>query len=104
MKKDYLEGCRPFLGLDGCHLKGPYDGILLFAVSIDGNEGLFSMAYGVVEIECKNRWRFFFQYLYLCIGGVTVDNTLIIIFDKQKVCTFSYYMLKFLLIFVALMH
>ncbi|KAA8541155.1 hypothetical protein F0562_025099 [Nyssa sinensis] len=36
-------------GLDGCHLKGPYDGVLLAAVSLDGNNGLFSIDVRVVE-------------------------------------------------------
>ncbi|KAK1570588.1 hypothetical protein Q3G72_004156 [Acer saccharum] len=25
-KKGFMEGCRPFIGIDGCHLKGPYGG------------------------------------------------------------------------------
>jgi hypothetical protein len=32
MKKGFLEGCRPVIGLDGCFLKGPYKGILLAAI------------------------------------------------------------------------
>jgi hypothetical protein len=24
MKKGFLEGCRPIIGVDGCFLKGPY--------------------------------------------------------------------------------
>lgn len=32
LKVGYLTGCRPFIGLDGCHLKGPYKGVLLFVV------------------------------------------------------------------------
>ncbi|XP_059660140.1 uncharacterized protein LOC132306663 isoform X1 [Cornus florida] len=35
------KGCRPFIGLDGCHLKGPYGGVLLTATALDGNNGLF---------------------------------------------------------------
>jgi hypothetical protein len=31
MKKGFLEGCRPIVGLDGCFLKGPYKGTLLAA-------------------------------------------------------------------------
>ncbi|TXG56945.1 hypothetical protein EZV62_018258 [Acer yangbiense] len=37
MRKGFLEGCRPFLGLDGCHLKGPYEGILLSTIALDAN-------------------------------------------------------------------
>ena len=24
LKKGFLEGCRPVVGLDGCHIKGPH--------------------------------------------------------------------------------
>ncbi|CAL8164391.1 unnamed protein product [Prunus armeniaca] len=36
----FLEGCRPVVGGDGCHLKGPCSGQILTAVSVDGNNGL----------------------------------------------------------------
>ncbi|XP_042499876.1 uncharacterized protein LOC122078072 [Macadamia integrifolia] len=49
----FLNGCRPFIVVDGCHLKGTYGGVLLVAVTVDGNTGLFPIAYGVVECECK---------------------------------------------------
>ncbi|KAL0373872.1 UNVERIFIED_CONTAM: hypothetical protein Sradi_3302900 [Sesamum radiatum] len=54
LKHGFLHGCNPFLGLDGCHLKGPYGGVLLAAIDLDGNNGLFPMAYAVVEglVEC----------------------------------------------------
>ena len=43
MKKGFLEGCRPFIGLDGCHLKGPFGGIALSAVALDGNKGVLPL-------------------------------------------------------------
>ncbi|TXG60499.1 hypothetical protein EZV62_015072 [Acer yangbiense] len=36
-KLGFLEGCKPFIGVDGCHLKGPYRGVLLLAVALDAN-------------------------------------------------------------------
>ncbi|KAF8400180.1 hypothetical protein HHK36_013476 [Tetracentron sinense] len=53
MKNGFLEGCRPFIGLDGCHLKGPYGGVLLAAIALDGNNGLFPVAFAIVEGETK---------------------------------------------------
>ncbi|XP_059670866.1 uncharacterized protein LOC132316402 [Cornus florida] len=35
----FRDGCRPFIGLDGCFLKGPFGGILISAVGLDGNNG-----------------------------------------------------------------
>ncbi|KAG4924851.1 hypothetical protein JHK87_050391 [Glycine soja] len=62
-KKRFVRGCRPWLGIDGCHLKGPYGGILLSIVALDTNRGIFPIAVGVVEIECKESWMFFLTYL-----------------------------------------
>lgn len=53
MKKGFIDGCRPFIGMDGCHLMGPYGGVLISAVALDGNNGLFPLALAVVEGECK---------------------------------------------------
>ncbi|XP_059630972.1 uncharacterized protein LOC132273879 [Cornus florida] len=49
----FRDGCRPFIGLDGCFLKGPFGGILITAVGLDGNNGLYPFAYAVVESERK---------------------------------------------------
>ncbi|CAI9276461.1 unnamed protein product [Lactuca saligna] len=37
--KGFLAGCRPYIGLDACHLKGKFNGVLAAATSIDGNNG-----------------------------------------------------------------
>lgn len=55
-KKVVRLACRPFIGLDACHLKQKYDGILLIVVGIDPNEYL-PIAFGVVETEIKDSWR-----------------------------------------------
>ena len=55
-KIGFLGGCRPFVGLDGCHLKSRFDRQLLFATANDGNDNIFPMAMAVVEQENKNSW------------------------------------------------
>ncbi|KAA8517316.1 hypothetical protein F0562_017609 [Nyssa sinensis] len=67
--KRFKAGCRPFIGIDGCHLKGPYSGVLLAAVSLNGNNGLFPIAVGVVESENRHSWGFFIQNLNTIIGA-----------------------------------
>ncbi|KAL0386107.1 UNVERIFIED_CONTAM: hypothetical protein Sradi_3005000 [Sesamum radiatum] len=37
LKAGFRAGCRPIIGVDGCHLKGPHGGILLTAVGVDPN-------------------------------------------------------------------
>jgi len=53
LKDGFKKGCRPFIGVDGCFLKGPFPGQLLSAVGIDANNGMYPFAYAVVEKEIK---------------------------------------------------
>lgn len=58
-KEGYMAGCRPILGLDGCHLRGPFPGILLAAVGKDGNNNIFPVAWAIVEVENSDTWTWF---------------------------------------------
>jgi hypothetical protein len=49
MKKGFLEGCRPIIGVDGCFLKGPYKGQLLSAVGRDENNNMYPIAFAIVS-------------------------------------------------------
>ncbi|KAF1896640.1 hypothetical protein Lal_00034339 [Lupinus albus] len=86
MKKGFVRGCRPWFGIDGCHLKGPYGGILLAAVARDGNKGIFPIAIAVVEVECKDSWRFFLTLLSETLHTIPEwkDDKLTIMSDRQK--------------------
>ncbi|KAL3503275.1 hypothetical protein ACH5RR_037724 [Cinchona calisaya] len=63
LKKGFKEGCRRVVVVDGCHLRGPHPGVLLIAVVIDPNDYIYPIAYAVVEIENKNSWKWFIEYL-----------------------------------------
>ncbi|KAK8643560.1 hypothetical protein V6N13_012849 [Hibiscus sabdariffa] len=52
-KDGFKVGCRPLICLDGCFLKGHYQGWLLAAVGIDANDCIYPLAYAAVE--CENR-------------------------------------------------
>jgi hypothetical protein len=69
MKKGFLEGCRPVIGLDGCFLKGPYKGILLAAVGRDANNNMYPIAIAVVESETKDSWTWFLECLVSDLGS-----------------------------------
>ncbi|XP_077246097.1 uncharacterized protein LOC143885954 [Tasmannia lanceolata] len=45
--------------VDGTHLRGKYRGILLAATGIDGNGGLFLLAFAVAEGESYESWLWF---------------------------------------------
>lgn len=81
-KRGFLQGCRPFIGLDGCHLKTQFGGILLCAVARDPNDQYFPLAFAVVESECKDSWEWFLDLLLHDIGP---DRRWIFISDQQKV-------------------
>ena len=53
-KQGFLNGCKPFVRLDGCHLKGRFGGQLLFATTNDGNDNIFLVTVAVVEQENKD--------------------------------------------------
>ncbi|KAL4293438.1 hypothetical protein AHAS_Ahas18G0128100 [Arachis hypogaea] len=54
VKKGFLAGCRPIIGMDGCHLKGDHGQQLLVAVGRDPNDNYFSIAVAAVEAETKD--------------------------------------------------
>nr|GEV65991.1 hypothetical protein [Tanacetum cinerariifolium] len=52
----FLAGCRPYISLDACHLKGKFNGVLVAATGIDGNSSMFPVAYGILELENTSSW------------------------------------------------
>ena len=73
--------CRPFIGVDGCHLKNKYGGQLLIAVGRDPNDQYLPIAFAVAETESKETWRWFLTNLLDDIG----DSRWTFINDQQKV-------------------
>ncbi|KAL5773175.1 hypothetical protein ACOSQ2_013099 [Xanthoceras sorbifolium] len=43
----FLNDCRPLLGLDACHFKGKFPRVLMSAIGIDTNNGVFPVAWCV---------------------------------------------------------
>ncbi|KAK3222529.1 hypothetical protein Dsin_009554 [Dipteronia sinensis] len=58
-KNGFIEGCRPFIGIDSYHLKGLYGGVLLSAVALDANSGHFPLAFCICEGETLESWSWF---------------------------------------------
>ncbi|XP_048494436.1 uncharacterized protein LOC125494729 [Beta vulgaris subsp. vulgaris] len=63
LRRGFMGGCRPFISLDGCFLKGPFEGQLLIAVGRDGNNQFFPVAWAVVEVESIDSWSWFLNLL-----------------------------------------
>jgi hypothetical protein len=61
MKKGFMEGCGHVIGVDGCFLKGPFNGKLLAAIGRDGNDNMYPIPYVVVKAETKDNLVWFLE-------------------------------------------
>ncbi|KAI3966830.1 hypothetical protein MKX01_006767 [Papaver californicum] len=61
--RGFINGCRPIVGLDGCHLNGKYGGCLLSATSLDAHNGLVPLGIMICRNECFKNWYFFLKDL-----------------------------------------
>ncbi|XP_057790840.1 uncharacterized protein LOC131007948 [Salvia miltiorrhiza] len=59
----FMFSLRPVIVVDGTHLKGKNMGILFVAVTKDGNESLFPLAYGVGPKENDESWMYFMSHI-----------------------------------------
>ncbi|XP_029129899.1 uncharacterized protein LOC114916709 [Cajanus cajan] len=82
-KKGFLAACRPFIGVDGCHLKTKYGGQLLVAIGRDPNDQYFPLAFVVVETETKDSWRWFVTLLLEDLGDTTRRRGLVQMFEEM---------------------
>ncbi|KAK2656967.1 hypothetical protein Ddye_010019 [Dipteronia dyeriana] len=71
------------LGLDGCHLKGPCGGVLLSAVALDANIGIFPLAICICEKETKWSWKWFLNSLKIFLQ-FPENKHLCFMSDRQK--------------------
>jgi hypothetical protein len=85
MKRGFLEGCRPIIGVDGCFLKGPFKGQLLSAVGRDGNNNMYPIAFAIVEAEVKDSWVWFLKTLVADLDTHGRHDRPTFISDRQKV-------------------
>ncbi|XP_019167849.1 PREDICTED: uncharacterized protein LOC109163555 [Ipomoea nil] len=82
-KEGFLRRCRPFFGLDGCHLKGcQKGGQLCTAVGLDGDKALFPIAFAIVEGELKESWSWFLEQLEIDLNISNNSHAWTIISDK----------------------
>ena len=51
--------CRPILAIDGTHFKGKYKGILYVATTMDGNQQIYPIAFGLGDLENDRGWKLF---------------------------------------------
>ncbi|GKD06966.1 mutator type transposase [Tanacetum coccineum] len=74
---------REILGLDGCFMSGPRPGQILTAVGVDANNGIYPVAYDIVEAESNASWCWFLNLLGEDIG-IEANFNFTFISDRQK--------------------
>ncbi|KAL4557735.1 hypothetical protein LXL04_035923 [Taraxacum kok-saghyz] len=83
LKKGFKASRRDIVGLDGAFMKGPFPGQVLTAVGLDSNNGIYPVAYAIVEAENKNSWKWFLE----CLGDdleLYSNSNFTFISDRQK--------------------
>nr|GMC60104.1 uncharacterized protein LOC109174707 [Ipomoea batatas] len=84
-KEGFVRGCRPIIGLDGCHLKGTQKGgQLLSAIGLDADNSMFPVAFAVVEGELRDTWSWFLKLLDNDLNLSNNPGAWTIISNKQK--------------------
>ncbi|XP_068645108.1 uncharacterized protein [Aristolochia californica] len=75
-------GSRPLISVDGTHLYGKYPHCLLIATTLDGNNGLFPLAFAIVESENQKSWEWFLA----CLDRFVIKGKkpFTLISDRQK--------------------
>ncbi|KAH9751786.1 SWIM-type domain-containing protein [Citrus sinensis] len=67
----------------GACVKGPYRGVLLSAIALDTDSGIFPLAFCICEVENYDSWGYFLSLLYEFIGADD-HRPVTIISDRQK--------------------
>ncbi|CAN1160249.1 Protein FAR1-RELATED SEQUENCE 4 [Linum perenne] len=59
----FENGCRPLVFLDEMTVRSKYQSELLTATALDGNDGIFPLAFAVVDAVNEKSWQWFLEQL-----------------------------------------
>ncbi|XP_021640245.2 uncharacterized protein LOC110635274 [Hevea brasiliensis] len=77
----FEQGCRPLIFLDSASLNSKYQGMLLAAISVDGDDGIFPVAFAVVDIDSEDNWHWFLLELK---SAVSTSRQITFVADFQN--------------------
>ncbi|CAN1258952.1 hypothetical protein LINPERPRIM_LOCUS10029 [Linum perenne] len=95
LKRGFRVGCRKFIGVDGCFLKCMVGWQLLVAVGVDANDGIFPIAWAVVQRENEATWGWFMELLAADLE-ITNAPGWTFMSDRQKVNLLTPQSLKYI--------
>eukprot|EP00268_Persea_americana_P037534 TRINITY_DN37191_c0_g3_i1.p1 TRINITY_DN37191_c0_g3~~TRINITY_DN37191_c0_g3_i1.p1 ORF type:complete len:769 (-),score=109.03 TRINITY_DN37191_c0_g3_i1:429-2735(-) len=75
----FENGCRPLLFLNGISLRDKYPGTLLAASSVDGEDGIFPVAFAIVDDETYDNWHWFLTELK---SSVSANRAITFVSDR----------------------
>ncbi|XP_058076381.1 uncharacterized protein LOC131224963 [Magnolia sinica] len=79
--RSFQTSLRRVLAVDGTHLKGKYKGILFIATTLDDDNHIFPVAFGIGESKNSSNWNWFLTYISDLLGNLP---GLVIISDRHK--------------------
>ncbi|XP_058102744.1 uncharacterized protein LOC131246537 isoform X2 [Magnolia sinica] len=74
----FENGCRPLILLDRTSLRKECRGMLLAAVSVDGDDAIFPVAFAIVDFESYDNWIWFLTELK---SAVSTNRTITFVSD-----------------------
>uniref|UniRef100_A0A2P2KDL3 SWIM-type domain-containing protein n=1 Tax=Rhizophora mucronata TaxID=61149 RepID=A0A2P2KDL3_RHIMU len=77
----FEQGCRPLIFLDSTPLNSKYQGMLLAATAADADDGIFPVAFAVVDAETEDNWHWFLVELR---SAVSTSRQITFVADIQN--------------------
>ncbi|XP_039025433.1 uncharacterized protein LOC120158712 isoform X1 [Hibiscus syriacus] len=77
----FWNGCRPLLFLGYTSLKSKYGGELFTATALDGNDGIFLVAFAIVDVLSDDNWHWFLQQLKTVLS---ISHEITFVTDMKK--------------------
>ena len=72
------------VGLDACHIKASYGGVLLVMTVLDGNGQVFPASIGIAESENTETWFWFLSLVTFAFHIEHGGNRLVFLSDREK--------------------
>lgn len=77
----FQQGCRPLLFLDSIPIKSKYQGMLFAATAADADDGVFPVAFGVMDSETNENWHWFLLQLK---SALSTSVPITFVADREK--------------------
>ncbi|KAA8528159.1 hypothetical protein F0562_035590 [Nyssa sinensis] len=77
----FQNGCRPLLFLDNMPLKSKYQEEMLIATALDGDDGVFPVAFAIVDVRSDDNWHWFLVQLEAVLS---TSQSITFVADRKK--------------------